>query len=664
MNRARSLGGSRFTVFRYALGGFSAHLSSAAASTLRTDARVKRLTLNVGVRSSSIPAPTTLDPMVQVGAPYHLDRLDQLSLPLDDEFTPGATGEGVQIYMIDSGVRATHSEFGNRVVRGIDVIGPDQRGVPGIPSDDCDGHGTHTAGLAAGKTFGVAKKATLIAVRVLDCIGIGDIAGVIKGIDWVLRHHQNGSLAIANLSLGVLADENSQPLDDAVLDLIADGIIPVVAAGNQGTDACDISPGHLPEVLNVAAVDSKDARFKFVDGSSNYGACIDLFAPGVFILSSGSGSDVETHYESGTSMASPLVGGYAALIAQQFPRACPTSVVNEIIARATPNAVKDPGPGSANLLLNIVNLGPVAKSVPGTPSALVASPTANGLVVSWDKGCDGDSAPTGTTVQVFQRGSSAPISTKRYASALERLTIRGLDANQKYQVRVRRDSDMGSSNWSLKSVAIAPAGVAAGERVQVGALATSNEATINGQWVVPEPYLGVCRLTPNQLRLYFLRKGKCAVVVTPRYTDVPFKRTIIVGEASPPKASGAGERLVYSRSGKRLYAISGKNVVVRSFAVVAPLAAPPVGKYVLSKNSLTDSSENGTVTISAYRKGVPIVAVSKIPEACDTAGLCADAYGSDALGTAVDTSGIHVPAVDAAWLGEWAKPVKAFVIVK
>jgi hypothetical protein len=121
---------------------------------------------------------------------------------------------------------------------------------------------------------------------------------------------------------------------------------------------------------------------------------------------------------------------------------------------------------------------------------------------------------------------------------------------------------------------------------------------------------------------------------------------------------------VYSRSGKRLYAISGKNVVVRSFAVVAPLAAPPVGKYVLSKNSLTDSSENGTVTISAYRKGVPIVAVSKIPEVCDTAGLCADAYGADALGTAVDISGIHVPAVDAAWLGEWVKPVKAFVIIK
>ena len=664
MNRARSLGGSRFTVFRYALGGFSADLSSAAANKLRTDARVKRLTLNVGVRSSEIPTAVTLDPTVQVGAPYHLDRIDQVSLPLDDEFTPGATGEGVQIYMIDTGIHATHSEFGNRVVRGIDVVGPDQRGVPAIPSDDCDGHGTHTAGLAGGKTFGVAKKATLIAVRVLDCNGDGDISGVIKGIDWVLHHHRNGSLAIANLSLGVEADDNSRPLDDAVRDLLADGIIPVVAAGNQNTDACGISPGHIPEVLNVAAVDNSDVRFKYSDGGSNYGACIDLFAPGVRILSSGNGSDVETHYESGTSMASPLVGGYAALIAQQFPNACPTSVVKEIIARATPNVVKDPGLGSANLLLNVVNLGPVAKSIPGTPSALIASPTANGLVVSWDKGCDGDAAPSATTVQIFQKGASTPISTKRYSSALERVTIRGLGVSQKYQVRVRRESRLGFSNWSLKSVAIAPDVITAGERVRVGSLASSNEATINGQWEVSEPNQVVCRLTPNQLRIYFLRKGKCAVVVTPRYTDVPFTRSITVGEASPPSASGVGDRLVYSRSGKRLYAISGNNVVVRSFAVVAPLMAPPVGKYVLRVGSLTESSDSKFIAIGAYRKGVPVVAVSQIPQMCEATGLCADAYGVDALGTAVAVDGIRVLATDAAWLDAWVKPVKTFVIIK
>ena len=664
LDRGRVLGGGRFTIFRYALGGFSAFLSPNAVVKLRADSRVKRLTRNVGVRSLAMPATEVLDPTVQDGAPYHLDRLDQTQLPLNDEFQAGATGAGVQIYMIDTGVHAAHTEFNGRVVRGIDVVGPDQRGVPAIPSDDCDGHGTHTAGLAGGKTFGVAKQATLVAVRVLDCNGDGDIAGVIKGIDWVLHHHRNGSLAVANLSLGVEADENSVPLDDAVLDLIADGIVPVVAAGNQNTDACDISPGHLPEVLNVAAVDYNDARFKYSDGGSNYGSCVDLFAPGVRLLSSGSGSDTETHYESGTSMASPLVGGYAALLAQQFPSACPNGVMKEIIARATPNVVKDPGPGSANLLLNVTNLEAVGKTIPGTPSALVASPTANGVVVSWDKGCDGDSAPTATTVQVFEKGATAPFSTKRYSSALERLTVRGLSAGKKYQVRVRRESNMGGSGWSLKSVAIAPDAIVAGERVQVVRLANSNEATINGQWVVTEASQVVCRLTPNQLRLYFLKKGKCSVVVTPRYTDVPFTRTIVVGETNPPPASGVGSRLVYSRSEKRLYAISGDNIVARSFAAVAPVAAPPIGKYVLREAATTESVEKESLHIEAYRKNIRVVGVSRIPEVCDSAGLCADAYGVAALGTAVSTEGIYLPAADALWLSGWVKEIKTFVIVK
>ncbi|MFM8712643.1 MAG: S8 family serine peptidase, partial [Actinomycetota bacterium] len=162
-------------------------------------------------------------PAAQADVQYQLDRIDQRALPLDGVYGPPGSGEGVQIYMIDTGVRATHVDLAGRVIHGADVVGVDERGVPAIPADDCDGHGTHTAALAAGTEYGDAKKATVVAVRVLDCFGEGDVDSVIRGIDWVIRHHRSGSLAVANLSLGVDADEDSRPMDLAVVDLMLDG---------------------------------------------------------------------------------------------------------------------------------------------------------------------------------------------------------------------------------------------------------------------------------------------------------------------------------------------------------------------------------------------------------------------------------------------------------
>ncbi|NBP53776.1 MAG: S8 family peptidase, partial [Actinobacteria bacterium] len=274
-------GGSVGSVYRYAVGGFSARLTASQVTALLGDARVASVSRNKRVRKRAVV------PAAQGDVLYHLDRIDQRALPLDGVYGPPATGEGVQIYMIDTGVRATHVDLAGRVIHGADVVGPDERGVPATPADDCDGHGTHTAALAAGTEHGVAKRATIVAVRVLDCYGEGDVDSVIRGIDWVIKHHRSGSLAVANLSLGVDADDDSLPMDLAVVDLVRDGIVPVTAAGNKGQDACEVSPGHTPEALNVGATTQTDERLAMALGTSSYGACVDIFAPGVRLLSAG-----------------------------------------------------------------------------------------------------------------------------------------------------------------------------------------------------------------------------------------------------------------------------------------------------------------------------------------------------------------------------------------
>ncbi|MFM7094363.1 MAG: S8 family peptidase, partial [Actinomycetota bacterium] len=389
-------GGSLTAVYRWAVGGFSARLTNAQVESLLGDPRVASVSRNKRVRKRA----TT--PAAQADVQYQLDRIDQRALPLDGVYGPPGTGEGVQIYMIDTGVRATHVDLVGRVIHGADVVGVDERGVPAIPADDCDGHGTHTAALAAGTEYGVAKKATVVAVRVLDCFGEGDVDSVIRGIDWVIRHHRSGSLAVANLSLGVDADEDSRPMDLAVVDLMLDGIVPVTAAGNKGQDACEVSPGHTPEALNVGATNQTDERLAMSLGTSSYGRCIDVFAPGVRILSAGIATDTAEQTLTGTSMASPLVAGYVALIGEANPGACPEAVHEAVVDRATKDVVKNPGAGSPNLLLNVSDVAAPRETVPGTPSALVSSPLADGIVVSWDPGCDGGATDGFTSVRVYR----------------------------------------------------------------------------------------------------------------------------------------------------------------------------------------------------------------------------------------------------------------------
>ena len=273
-------------------------------------------------------------------APWGLDRIDQRTLPLSGTYTPadGRAGAGVTAYVIDSGVADGHRDLGGRVRMGFTAI-DDGRGTK-----DCAGHGTHVAGTIGGAAHGVAPAVALVAVRTLDCEGSGETSGVIAGIDWVARDHRAGP-AVANLSL---AGEASESVDAAIRALIDDGVTVTVAAGNEDEDACDSSPAREPAALTVAASGRDDRRASF----SNRGSCVDLFAPGVDIVSDWHTGATATEELSGTSMASPHVAGAAALLLGDDPAATPAQVAGRLLDGATTGAVRERR-GTADRLLYV-----------------------------------------------------------------------------------------------------------------------------------------------------------------------------------------------------------------------------------------------------------------------------------------------------------------------
>ncbi|MEV4317585.1 S8 family peptidase [Actinocrispum sp. NPDC049592] len=313
--------------------GFAADMSEAQARRLAADPSVASVEADQVMR---IDATQTNPPS------WGLDRIDQANLPLNNAYNYSTTASNVHAYIIDTGIKFTHTTFGGRATLGTDAVTPSTGGV------DCQGHGTHVAGTVGGSQYGVAKAVQLVAVRVLGCDGSGTTAGVIAGVNWVTQHAIKP--AVANMSLGGGA---STTLDTAVRNSIASGVTYAIASGNSNANACNSSPARVTQAITVNATQSNDARASF----SNFGTCTDIFAPGVNITSSwGVGSNTATNTISGTSMATPHVAGAAALYLAKNPTASAATVASQLIAKATPNKVTNPGSGSPNRLLNTSTL--------------------------------------------------------------------------------------------------------------------------------------------------------------------------------------------------------------------------------------------------------------------------------------------------------------------
>jgi subtilisin family serine protease/lysophospholipase L1-like esterase len=327
---ASTYGGSVGRVYATALHGFEATLSEAAARRLAEDPAVAYVEQNHLVRVAD----------TQVSPPsWGLDRVDQRSLPLDSTYTSPNAGSGVHAYIIDTGIRTTHADFAGRATSGFDAI-------DGGSADDCNGHGTHVAGTVGGVAYGVAKDVSLVAVRVLDCAGTGTATDLLEGLDWVTANAVKP--AVASLSVSLAGVDTA--VDSAIANSIASGVVYAAAAGNDNTDACTRSPGRAPAAITVGATTSNDARAPY----SNYGSCVDLFAPGSDVTSAGYSDDTATAVLSGTSMAAAHVTGAAALALAANPSWTPNQVSAYLVGEATTGVVFDACNNSPNRLLDIV----------------------------------------------------------------------------------------------------------------------------------------------------------------------------------------------------------------------------------------------------------------------------------------------------------------------
>ncbi len=333
-----------------AIKGYAIRAGAQGLLEVRRSARVKYVEPNGVVNLSATQTPTPS---------WGIDRIDQSALPLNNNYSYPNQASGVHAYILDTGIRQTHTEFAGRMsTQRFDAI------TPGGTAADCHGHGTHVAGTVGGTTYGVAKGVTLHAVRVLNCQGSGTWAQIISGLDWVAQNRVMP--AVANMSLGGGA---SASIDNAVATLVSQGVFVAVAAGNDNADACNYSPARAPTAATIGSTTSSDGRSSF----SNYGTCVDLFAPGSGIVSAYYTSDNATATSSGTSMASPHVAGAGAIYLGANPSASPAQVVSALVGGAVSGAIGNVGAGSPNRLLNVAFIGTPPPPPPPTNQAPVAN---------------------------------------------------------------------------------------------------------------------------------------------------------------------------------------------------------------------------------------------------------------------------------------------------
>lgn len=327
---AKQHGGKVLQTYDAVLKGFAIYLPDVAGTAF-----VEAMKKNPKVVSIENDTIMKIDATTQSNPDWGLDRIDQKNLPLDSAYSYLQTGSGTTAYIVDTGILSTHQQFSGRVLSGYTAISD------GNGTNDCHGHGTHVAGTVGGSTYGVAKNVSLVPIRILGCDGSGASSNVIAGLDWILKNGKKP--AVVNMSLG---GEANASLDSAVENLFNNGYVMVVAAGNSNTDACSSSPSRVSKAITVAATDSTDTRASY----SNYGSCVDIFAPGSQINSSWIGSNTATKVLNGTSMATPHVVGVVAEMLQSTPTATPQTISTNLLNQASSNVVKNPS-GSPNRLL-------------------------------------------------------------------------------------------------------------------------------------------------------------------------------------------------------------------------------------------------------------------------------------------------------------------------
>lgn len=424
-------GGSVHGVYSSAIKGYSAEMSPRQAEELSLDSRVLFVEEDTEIGVSA----------TQTNAPWNLDRTDQRTLPLDNSYEYSQNGSGAHVYILDTGIRTSHQEFGGRASVSLDVIGDGQNG------QDCHGHGTHVAGTVGGQTYGVAKNVWLHAVRVLPCGGSGQISDLLTGIDWVKANRVNP--AVANIS--ITAPGTSPSLETAVTNAVASGVVFTIAAGNNQWNACDYTPARTPTAITVAATAEADDKALY----SNYGPCVDLFAPGNAVTSAGTASDTATRVLSGTSMSAPLVAGVAAIYRAANPSANPASVASAINNAATVGVITNMDVTSPNKLLYAWLVGAPSPTPTPTPTPTVTpSPTATptpttqpGRITIRKRVLNGTGGTSSTTVFPYQ---ATNIQTSSFALVNDQEFV---DPNVPGNSQVVSVTEAAVSGWRLVSVA-------------------------------------------------------------------------------------------------------------------------------------------------------------------------------------------------------------------